>query len=354
MADAVGLGRLGVGQAKPGQHLGRRLGVGGLHGDPGGAGPAQLGQRALEHQPPGAHHAHVRADLLHLGQQVRGDEHGGAVGGDLPDQRAHLAGPLRVEPVGRLVQDDQLPGPQQARGDGQPLLHAQRVVPVPLLRRREQAHPVQGFGDPGPRRGRVGGPVRRVVAGQVVGAGQERVEGRPLDQRADPVQHPGGAVRHRHAEQRRAAAGRVGQAEQHPDRGGLARPVRPEEAVDRPERDGQVDVVDRELTTAEPLGQPAGRDRGQCGWAAAAAYRTLGWTAPTKCVALVGDQHRDQAGPQQPAAAPGAVHRGGRVEQGAQHGRARRRANGRRRRERSGSGRTTAARARSASRTRSW
>src|SRR5690242_20852787 len=30
----------------------------------------------------------------------------------------------------------------------------------------------------------------------------------------------------------------------------------------------------------------------------------------------VGDQHRDQAGAQQPAAAPGAVHRGGRGEQG--------------------------------------
>jgi len=40
-----------------------------------------------------------------------------------------------------------------------------------------------------------------------------------------------------------AAAGREDQAEQHPDRGGLARPVRPEETVDRPERDGQVDVV---------------------------------------------------------------------------------------------------------------
>jgi hypothetical protein len=52
----------------------------------------------------------VRADLLDLGEQVRGDEHGGAVGGDLPDQRPDLAGALRVEPVGRLVEDDQLAG----------------------------------------------------------------------------------------------------------------------------------------------------------------------------------------------------------------------------------------------------
>src|SRR5579859_2953272 len=66
---------LGVGQAKGGEHLDRAVGVGGLHHDPGRAGPAQLGQRALEHQPAGAHHPDVRADLLDLGQQVGGDEH---------------------------------------------------------------------------------------------------------------------------------------------------------------------------------------------------------------------------------------------------------------------------------------
>src|SRR5580704_11031916 len=57
---------LGVGQAEGGEHLDRAVGVGGLHDDPGGAGPAQLGQRALEHEPAGAHHPDVRADLLDL------------------------------------------------------------------------------------------------------------------------------------------------------------------------------------------------------------------------------------------------------------------------------------------------
>ena len=59
---------------------------------------------------------HVRAHLLDLGQQVRGHEDGDPLRGDLPDQRADLAGALRVEPVGRLVQDDQVAGPQQRRG----------------------------------------------------------------------------------------------------------------------------------------------------------------------------------------------------------------------------------------------
>ena len=34
--------------------------------------------------------------------------------GDLPDERADLAGALRVEAVGRLVQDDQVAGREQA------------------------------------------------------------------------------------------------------------------------------------------------------------------------------------------------------------------------------------------------
>src|SRR5580658_5447466 len=134
---------LGAGEAQAGEHLDRALGVGGLHDDPGGTGPAEFGQRALEDQPAGTHYPDVGADLLDLGQQVRGDEHGGAVGGDLPDQRAYLPGPLRVEAVGRLVEDDELARPQQAGRDGQPLFHAERVVAVPLPGRGPQAHPVQ-------------------------------------------------------------------------------------------------------------------------------------------------------------------------------------------------------------------
>ena len=65
-------------------------------------------QLALEDQLAEAHHADVRGHLLDLGQQVRGDEDGDPVGRDLPDERADLAGALRVEAVGRLVQDDQV------------------------------------------------------------------------------------------------------------------------------------------------------------------------------------------------------------------------------------------------------
>jgi hypothetical protein len=86
------------------------------------------------------------------------------------------------------------------------------------------------------------------------------VEGRPFDQRAHPGQDGGAALRHRGAEQFDVAAIGVQQAEQHPDRGGLARPVRAEEAVHRPVGHLQVDAVDRHLF-AERAGQPAGAHR---------------------------------------------------------------------------------------------
>ena len=53
-------------------------------------------------------HHHVRAGLLHLGQQVAGDQHRPAVGGVPLEHPAHLGDLRRVEPVGRLVQHQQL------------------------------------------------------------------------------------------------------------------------------------------------------------------------------------------------------------------------------------------------------
>ena len=62
----------------------------------------------------------------------------------------------------------------------EPLLHAERVVAVPLAGGRQQAHPVQRLADPRRRGSRVGGPVGGVAAGQVVLAGQEGIESRAL------------------------------------------------------------------------------------------------------------------------------------------------------------------------------
>jgi hypothetical protein len=173
---------LDAGHAQAGQNLRGRLGVGGPHLDALGAGAAELGQRPLEDQLPRPHHADVRADLLDLGEQVRGHEHRDAVASHGADQRAHLAGALRVEAVGRLVEYHQLPGGQQRGGDRQPLLHPERVVPELLLRGAGQADPVQRGGDAGRRRLRVGRPVGGVVPEEIVPAVQVPVKSRALDQ----------------------------------------------------------------------------------------------------------------------------------------------------------------------------
>src|SRR3984957_965697 len=258
----LALARLGFRQADLDQHVGRGLRVGGLPPDPGLAAAAQFLQAVLEDQPPGPHHAHVRADLLDLGQQVRGHEDRGAVGGDVPDEAAHLAGALRVQAVGGLVQDDQLAGLEQAGRDAQPLLHAQRVGAVTLPGRGQQPDPVQRGPDALLGRARVGGPVGGVDAGQVLLAVQERVEGWAFHQRPHLGQHLDQPARHRRAEQFMGAGGGVGQAEQHPDRGGLAGAVRAEEAVDTATGHVQVHRVHGELAAAESLGQRDGGDRG--------------------------------------------------------------------------------------------
>src|SRR5262249_20688664 len=140
-------------------------------------------------------------------------------------------------------------------------------------------------------------------AGGVRRAGERGVEGGALAQRPHRGQPPRRPGRHGRGQQFVAAAGRVDQAEQHPDGGGLAGSVGTEETVDRSARHRHVQPVHRELPTAEPLGQPV-RGHGQAGrghrrrggvtrrvgrgylqpgthltWAAAA-YSTDGVTAP--------------------------------------------------------------------------
>ena len=51
------------------------------------------------------------------------------------------------------------------------------------------------------------------------------------------------------------------QAADHPQRGGLARPIGPEKSADPPWRDRQVDMIDHGAA-AEPLGQTVHRDGG--------------------------------------------------------------------------------------------
>ena len=66
------------------------------------------------------------------------------------DQGPDLAGALRVEAVGGLVEHQQVARTQQRGGDGQPLAHAEGVGAVALAGRGQQARPGRGRRRSGP------------------------------------------------------------------------------------------------------------------------------------------------------------------------------------------------------------
>lgn len=134
----------------------------------------------------------------------------------------------RVEAVGGLVQDEQVRALEQCGGDGQALLHAQRVGLEPIAVAAREADGLDGLVDT--RGGDADDPGQQH---QVAPSGQVGRELRGLHHGTDAVDHLRQPARHGLAEQAHLPAGRARQIEQHPDRRGLARPVGAEEAVSR-------------------------------------------------------------------------------------------------------------------------
>ena len=128
------------------QDLQRPVGVGDLHsgtqqrvtqpGEPRGSDPDrrpggsgdEVGGRRVGDQPTAADDDQVVRGQRHLGQQVRGDEHGPALRGQVLHERADPVDALRVEPVDRLVEQQHLRVAQQGAGQAEPLLHAEREL----------------------------------------------------------------------------------------------------------------------------------------------------------------------------------------------------------------------------------
>ena len=110
----------------------RQHGVEGVDARSSGGGALQRVERTLGEEPAEAHHRDVTAHLLDLGEQIARQEHRGAIGRELSDQVADLAGSLGVHAVGRLVEDQQLTRSQQGNGESETLPHAEAVRPVLL------------------------------------------------------------------------------------------------------------------------------------------------------------------------------------------------------------------------------
>src|SRR4051794_28056108 len=76
-----------------------------------------LGLRAGEHDPAGAHHGDAVGELLGLLEVVGGQDDGAATGHQVADQFPDGAATLRVQPGGGLVEDDDPRSPEQCHGE---------------------------------------------------------------------------------------------------------------------------------------------------------------------------------------------------------------------------------------------
>ena len=100
-------------------------GVAGTAGD-------ELSHAAIRDEPAPPDHDQVVGGVLHLRHQVAGDEHRAALGRQRLHQGADPQDALRIQPVDRLVEHQDLRVPEQRRGDAEPLAHAEGEALGPL------------------------------------------------------------------------------------------------------------------------------------------------------------------------------------------------------------------------------
>ena len=188
--------------------------------------------------------------LLHLREHVARDQDRLALAAQVAQEHPQPPDALGVEAVGRFVEQEHLGVAEQCGRQAEALAHAHGVAAGPLSGSSGDADHLEHLVDPlAVDTGGVGHDP------QVVAPGAARMEVGGLQRRPDDaLRRPYLAVRL--AADRRAAAGRPDQAQQHPQRGGLAGSVGPQEAGDPAGLDGEAEVVDRG-EGAELLGQVA-------------------------------------------------------------------------------------------------
>ena len=101
------------------------------------------------------------AELVGLVQILRGQQHCRALGDDRPHDVPHLVAAARVEPGGRLVQEEQIGRVQDGRGDVDTAPHAARVVLHLAPGRVRQPEGLQQLRRPAPARRAWSGPSSR-------------------------------------------------------------------------------------------------------------------------------------------------------------------------------------------------
>src|SRR5947207_3909310 len=216
----------------------------------------QVVEPPLEHDPAVVHDRNAVAHLLDLAEQMARVENGDAFAGEAADQSAHVADARRIEPVGGLVEDQGLWGPQQGRGDPEPLTHPLRVPAQPVTCPIGKADQLQHLVDPYGGRAAVERPQQL----QVLPPREVGVEGGLLDETGDVVERTCTLADWVAAEKTDRARVGTDQPEQNPQRRRLAGAVWSEVAVDVAPFDGQIDVVHSEHA-AVTLDETANLDR---------------------------------------------------------------------------------------------
>ncbi len=85
----------------------------------------EIGDRAFGYHAPVAEDGYVIAHLLDLVEQVTGQHDGPVAVSQSLEQLPHFCHAIRVEPVGRLIQEQKLRITQHGIRDAQPMLHAE-------------------------------------------------------------------------------------------------------------------------------------------------------------------------------------------------------------------------------------
>ena len=190
-------------------------------------------------------------ELIGLFEVLGGEQQGGAFVLQLTDEVPHVDPAPRVEARRRLVEEQDLRTPHQARGQVQPPAHAAGVRLRRTSRGIRQLEPRQDLLGTTPRL-----RLREVVQPsdelEVLEAGQVLVDRRALSREADPEPQLLGVAHGVQPVDLRSAAGGREQGGQDPDRGRLAGPVRPEQPEHRAGLDLEVDPLER-LDVAEVL-----------------------------------------------------------------------------------------------------
>jgi hypothetical protein len=155
------------------------------------------------HQLAVAQDADAVADGVDLLEDVRGEEDGRAALGLRADDLAHLLRAGRVEPGGRLVEDQQVWVVDERHREGEPLAHPLRVLP---------GVPVRGVGEADARQQRVGvvgGVLRLDGELDVFPPGEAVVHREPVGEHAGPAADRDPVRRHVGAEHADGPRGRA-------------------------------------------------------------------------------------------------------------------------------------------------